>query len=469
MLKHRGPLEAVSGSELATVQLEPFEELRGASREVASSARTVQELSTVRKLQLRIVPYVALLYFISFLDRANVAYAKLTMAPDLGFSEWVYGFGAGLFFLGYMLLQIPGGLIVERWGMRRITTMILCIWGMCAMSLSVIHTAGAFFLGRFLLGVAEGGLVPGIVVYLSHWFPGQYRARAMAGFFLCSPVALATGGPLAALLLQIHWLGLAGWRWLAILEGIPALFFGGLTWFALTEKPSDAGWLSAAERMWLVEALEAEQAAKPAPARIGLLVLFRTPILLVLCAIIFLSNIGIQGFFLWLPTTVRRVSGMSAPLAALVSGLPFATAALSTWLCSWSSDRTQRRALHIYAPMLLAGLIFSLTASTTLPFGWLLFWLCTSAAAIYGSGPSFYLVPTLLFSEATAAAAVGMVNMAAGLGGFVGPVVVGKILQLGYPFSVAIKFLSASFFAGGLLCFVVRNRMRAPGRGSASE
>lgn len=419
------------------------------------------ERSAVRKAWLRIVPFIALLYFISFLDRANVAYAKLTMASDLGFSEWEYGLGAGLFFLGYLMLQIPGGLIVERWGMRRMTSLILWAWGICAASLGAIHTSHSFFAGRFLLGVAEGGLVPGIIVYLSRWFAGPYRARAMAGFFLCSPVALATGGPLASLLLRIHWLGFAGWRWLALLEGAPAVITGTITWFVLTEQPREAGWLSEHERKWLVGALEAERSAKIGPAGMRFSQVLRMPLLLVLCSIIFLSNIGIQGFFLWLPTTVRRASGFSAPAASLVSGLPFLVAAISTWVCSWSSDRSRKRAAHIYCPMMLAGMIFWITSLGNLSFGWLLFWLCASAAAIFGSGPTFYLLPTLLFSDSAAAGAVGIVNMAAGLGGFVGPIVVGKILQLGYPFSAAIRFLSASFFLGGILCFAVRRRIRA--------
>jgi ACS family tartrate transporter-like MFS transporter len=420
------------------------------------------EESAMRKIRRRILPFLSTIYFIAFLDRANVAYAKLTMAQDLGFSEWVYGFGAGLFFVGYLLLEIPGALIVQRWGLRRWTARILLTWGLCAISLSLVHTASSFYIGRFVLGVAEGGLFPGIIVYLSRWIPSRHRAKAIASFVLASPVALAIGGPLAGLLLSIRWLGVPGWRWLLIVEGIPALIFAVLTWFALPDLPADASWLSEGERTWLMDCLRAEHKANPESTTAQIVQVFRLPIVIVLCAIIFLANIGIQGFFLWLPTTVQRASGLSAPAAAVVSGSPFVVATISVLVCSWSSDRSGRRALHIYAPLMLSGIIFSVTALTSLSFGWLLFWLCASSAAIYGFGPSFYLLPSLILREPAAAAAIGLINMFAALGGFVGPTVIGKMFQMGYSFPRVIEFLSSCFFFAGALCFCVRRRLRDP-------
>jgi MFS transporter, ACS family, tartrate transporter len=416
----------------------------------------------MRKIRLRILPFLSSLYFIAFLDRANVAYVKLTMAQDLGFSEWVYGFGAGLFFVGYLLLEIPGALIVQRWGVRRWTARILLTWGLCAVSLSFIQSATSFYIGRFLLGVAEGGLFPGIIVYLSRWVPARHRAKAIASFVLASPVALALGGPLAGMLLAIHWFGVAGWRWLLVVEGIPALVFAVLTWVTLPDLPGDASWLSEEERDWLIGCLNAERKASQEPTAAQIARVFRMPIVIALCAIIFLANIGIQGFFLWLPTTIQRASGLSAPIAAFLSGTPFVVATVSVLLCSWSSDHSGRRALHIYAPLMLSGLIFSITALYPLSFGWLLFWLCASSAAIYGFGPSFYLLPSIILNEPAAAATTGLINMFAALGGFVGPTVIGKMFQMGYSFPRVIEFLSTSFFLAGLLCFGVRSQLRGP-------
>jgi ACS family tartrate transporter-like MFS transporter len=270
------------------------------------------------------------------------------------------------------------------------------------------------------------------------------------------------GGPLAGLLLQIHWFGLAGWRWLSIVEATPALVFSVLVWFLLPDRPTNASWLSANERCWLEARLKEECQFRLERNRIKAAQVFRQPIVIALCSIIFLANIGIQGFFLWLPTTVQRAAGLSASAASSLSGIPFLVAVASVYVCSWSSDHSQKRALHIFAPLLLSGLIFPITALTRLSFGWLLFWLCASSAAIYGFGPSFYLVPSLILNESAAAAAVGLINMFAGLGGFAGPAVAGRMLQMGYPFPLVIKFLSACFFLAGLLCFGIRNKLTPP-------
>lgn len=423
----------------------------------------------MRRIRLRILLPVAVLYFIAFLDRANVAYAKLTMAPELGFSEWVYGFGAGLFFVGYLLPEIPGALIVQRWGARRWVTLIMVSWGTCAMSLGFIHSATAFYVGRFCLGVAEGGLFPGVIVYLSHWVPARHGAGAIAIFTLASPAALAAGGPFAGWLLTLHWMGLSGWRWLSILEALPAIGFGILTWFVLPDDPRKVSWLSAGQCRWLVEQLHEEDLTHAQSGFRAMSAIFLSPLVLLLCGIIFLANIGIQGFFLWVPTTLQHAAGLTASRASMLSGIPFAVAVISVLVCSWSSDRSQRRALHIYLPLLLSGIIFSLTSLDGLRFGWLFLLLCLSSAAIYGFGPSFYLVPSLVLPGRQAAAVVGLVNMFAGLGGFTGPAIAGRMLATGYPFSAVVRFLSGCFFLGGALCFWIRKRIKNGGPTPAAQ
>src|SRR6267142_3923418 len=208
------------------------------------------------------MPYVFLLYIIAFLDRVNVGYAALQMAGDLGFSAEVFGFGAGIFFFGYVILEIPGSVIVERWSARKWIARIMFSWGILAIMMAFVKTAPQFYTVRFLLGAAEAGFFPGIIVYLSHWFRYQDRAKVLALFMAAQPVSLFIGSPISGLLLRVHWFGVPGWRWLFIIEGMPAIVFGFVTIFYLTDWPHQAGWLPNDERDWLTAELEREAQAK---------------------------------------------------------------------------------------------------------------------------------------------------------------------------------------------------------------
>src|ERR1051325_3082738 len=227
-----------------------------ASAPVASRAR--------RRIIRRTVPYLFLLYIIAFLDRVNVGYAKLGMLPDLNFSEAVYGFGAGVFFFGYFLFEIPGSIIVEKWSARKWIARIMISWGILAILMGFIHTKGEFYTVRFLLGAAEAGFFPGLIVYLGHWFRYEDRAKAVAMFMTAIPVSNIIGSPISGLLLDINWLNLAGWRWLFILEGLPAIIFGVVTIYYLTDRPHQAKWLAEDEREWIVGELEKEHQMKAA-------------------------------------------------------------------------------------------------------------------------------------------------------------------------------------------------------------
>ena len=220
------------------------------------------------KVARRILPYFFLLFIVAYLDRANVAFAKLSMAPDLGFSEAVYGLGAGIFFLGYFLLEIPGALIVERWSARLWISRILITWGLCTILVSFVKTASGFYAARFLLGLAEAGFFPGVIIYLTHWFPAQDRARALAGLILAVPISFVIGAPLSAWCLSLHWFGLQGWRWLFILQGLPAIVLGLITPFYLTDHPHQALWLAPDERAWLTDLLERERQQARAAGRV---------------------------------------------------------------------------------------------------------------------------------------------------------------------------------------------------------
>jgi ACS family tartrate transporter-like MFS transporter len=415
---------------------------------------------TIRKISWRVLPLVFLLYVVAFLDRANVAFAKLTMSPDLGFSEAVYGFGAGVFFVGYLLLQIPGALIVERRGGRALFASLLTSWGICAILVGFVRSPTQFYVTRFFLGVAQGGFFPGVLVYLSHWFPGKYRARAMAHFFASGLVALALGGPVSGLILRLNWFGFAGWRWVFIIEALPAVLLGVVTLLIMPEGPQQARWLSQEEREWVLSELGkgklTERSARPA----GIGRAIRQLSVIGLSLMSFFNNIGISGFFLWLPTTVQRASGLPVYLAAVVSGVPFAMGIVGQQFFGWSSDRTGERYLHAAVPFILAGLTFAASTLPGLSFGWVLFWLCMASIMIYGTGPVYWVLPTLILEESAAAAAIGFMNIFSGLGGFVGPTLVGRILT-GHSYSVAVFFLSLSFITAGGLTLTLRWKNRA--------
>jgi ACS family tartrate transporter-like MFS transporter len=245
---------------------------------------------TRRKITRRLVPFAFVLYIIAYLDRANVGFAKLSMTADLSFSEAVFGFGSGIFFIGYLLLEIPGALIVERWSARKWIARILITWGFCTVLVGFVRTPGQFYAARFLLGTAEAGFYPGLVIYFSHWFAERDRARAMAGLISAIPVSLALGAPVSALILRVHWLSLPGWRWVFILEGLPAVVFGVVTLFYLTDHPREAKWLEPDEREWITAELEGEKQRKKAHGHIPVWAALRKPNVLLLALALCSAN-----------------------------------------------------------------------------------------------------------------------------------------------------------------------------------
>ncbi|HVX67781.1 MAG TPA: MFS transporter, partial [Bryobacteraceae bacterium] len=312
-------------------------------------------LQARRKIARRVLPFIFLLYIVAYLDRANVAYAGLPMRAALGFSEAVFGFGAGVFFIGYFLLEIPGALIVERWSARRWLARILVTWGICTCLVGLVRTPLKFYGARFLLGAAEAGFFPGIIVYLTHWFRAGDRARAMAGFVIAAPVALAFGAPLAALILRMNALGLPGWRWVFILEGIPAVVLGVMTLYYLTDHPRHARWLTPGEREWIAGALAAESRNKAGAGSLAWWRALREPNVLLLTAAHFFACMAGYGFVLWLPNTLSKVLGFGPVAAALLSGLPFAAAIAAALLTGRSADRRGTPRRHAAAAMLCAA------------------------------------------------------------------------------------------------------------------
>lgn len=406
---------------------------------------------TIRKISSRLLPFVFVLYIVAYLDRANVAFAKLTMTRDLGFSEAVFGLGAGIFFVGYFLLEIPGALIVERWSARWWISRILVTWGICTVLTGFIRSATEFYVARFVLGAAEAGFFPGIIIYLTHWYPAAWRARAMAGFVAAIPLSLLIGAPISGLLLQVNWFDLPGWRWVFIMEGLPAIILGFITPFVLTDRPQQASWLADEERDWLTRELELERRKKLAAAKVTAWQALRQPRVILLAFSLFFANIGVVGYLFWLPSTVQQASGLAPGAAAALSALPFAAGLISVVVFGRSSDRTGERVLHAGLPLVAAGLLFAATAGTGLPMAARMLLLCATGAAIYAFPPAFWVLPTQKLGESAAAASVGLINSIGNLGGFVGPAVVGWLLTDNQSLGTAVLFLSACFLAGGLL------------------
>src|SRR5262245_16922857 len=401
------------------------------------------ENRTRRKIFRRIVPFLFVLYIIAYLDRANVAFAKLPMSSDLGFSEAVFGLGAGIFYVGYILLEIPGALIVERWSARIWMARIMITWGMCTVLVGFVHSARQFYITRSLLGIAEGGFFPGIVVYLAHWFAKEDRAKAMAGFTMAAPASLVIGAPISALLLNVDWFGLAGWRWMFILEGLPAVAFGVLIIFFLTDHPRGARWLLPQEQEWIASRLDGEKQALRRAGHLTVTQGLRQKNVLFLALACAFANLSMFAYLLWLPTTIRNASGLSVTLSTICSALPFGLAMITVPIAARSSDRTGKRKIHTIVPLVLAAAFFVLSAVPGLSFPLVLTLLCLTGAAAFSWVVSFWVIPSLILSESAAAAAVGLINMVNSLGSFLGPSIVGYLLTQGYSHRDVVLFLAS--------------------------
>ena len=383
------------------------------------------------KISRRLMPFLFLLYITAFVDRVNVGFAGLQMTRELGFSNEVFGFGAGIFFFGYCLLEIPGAMLAEHWSARKWIATIMMSWGVLATLTGFIHSAAEFNIIRFLLGVAEGGFFPAMVVYLTHWYRYEDRGKAIAMFMAAVPVSNMFGAPIAGLLLRLHWLGLSGWRWLLILEGIPAFIGGIATLFYLTDRPDKARWLEPEERKWIAAERARElREHKDQHSFRHILRAFRQPLVLFLALSYFLINTTNYGLNIWLPKIVQKLSGLSTLQLSLLLAIPHMIAVPAMLINGWHSDKTGERRWHAAAAALTAGiaLVLSQWAGGNTMAAMAMFTLATMSVMSYY--PPFWALATRLLSDRSAAASVGFVNLLANLGGFVGPYAVGFLTDL---------------------------------------
>src|SRR5215469_6731995 len=424
------------------------------------TAATTLEQSARRRIALRLLPFLWLLYVIAFLDRVNVAYGALEMSQDLGFSDRVFGLGAGIFFVGYVLLEIPGAILVERWSARRWIARIMISWGIITALVGFVHTSRQFYAVRFLLGAAEAGFFPGIIVYLTHFFTQRDLAKAVASFFAALPLSNFIGAPLAARILRIHWYGFEGWRWLFILEGVPAVILGIATLFYLTDWPQQAKWLPPEEREWIIGELQREKREKNLVRSYTILQALGQRDVLILTLVYFFSVTGYYGFVMWFPTILKRGSGFSVALVALLAAIPYAAGLLANLANGWHSDRTQERRWHT------AGVLFGASVSLLLAivyrshFFVQLGFFTLFAACVHSFQAPFWALPTLTLGESAAAAAIGLINSLGNLGGFVGPFIVGYLATRTGTFTSGMAWLLLSLLLSGFLVLRLPSRTR---------
>jgi len=405
-----------------------------------------------RRVMIRIMPYLFLLYIIAFLDRVNVSFAQLAMKGDLGFTDDVMGFGAGIFFIGYFLLEIPGSILVEKWSARGWIARIMISWGIVAIMMGFIQTKNQFYILRFILGAAEAGFFPGIIVYFSHWFRYQDRAKAVALFMAAIPISNIIGSPVSGLLLGINWLGLAGWRWLFIIEGAPAIIFGVVTIFYLTDRPHQARWLADDERQWLTSELEREKQEKQAAHSLNIIQAFKHREVVLLTLAYFFMVTAVYGFNFWLPPIVKKLSGSSNLMVTLISAIPYCVALVTILLVGWSSDRTGERRWHTALSMIVAGLGLLLSAAAGDRAALAIAMFCFAGAGMYSYLPGFWALPTSFLTGTAAAASIGLINSIGNLGGFAGPYIVGFLSEKTGSFLGGVLYLSVSaFIAAGLI------------------
>jgi ACS family tartrate transporter-like MFS transporter len=412
---------------------------------------------TRRRVDRRLMPFVFLLYVVSYPDRVNVSYAGLQMTKELGFSNSVFGLGGGIFFLGYFLLEVPGSILAEVWSARKWIARIMISWGFVASLTGLIHTAHQFYWLRFILGIAEAGFVPGIIVYLSHWYRPEDRGKAIAMFFAAIPASAVIGGPLSAIFLRIHWLGLAGWRWLLILEGLPAVICGVAAIFYLTDKPEHAKWLKDDEREWL--AAELRRAEKPAhmPAWKAL----HNPTVLLMAFTLLLGLTATYGVSLWLPKMVQQLSTYGVSQISLIAAIPALCALPAMMLNGWHSDRTGERIFHAAVPRTMAGVAMFICFFTTGSVWISVVLLSIATIGFYSAHPGFWPLPNLLLGKTAAAASIGLINSFGNLGGFIGPYVIGFVADRFGGFEPALLFLAVCSVASGLLILLLRPAVKA--------
>ena len=427
------------------------------------SSSSAQANAAYRKVAWRLLPLLGLCYILAYLDRINIGFAKLQMSADLGFSEAVYGLGAGIFFIGYFLFEVPSNVILHQVGARRWIARIMMTWGLVSLAMMWVTTAEMFYLLRFLLGIAEAGFFPGIILYLTYWFPAERRGRINALFMIAIALAGVIGGPLSGWILDHfdgHW-GWAAWQWLFLLEGLPPIFMGLVILFWLDDRIADAQWLTPAEKALLAAPIAAEEARKLSPP---LREVFTDGHVWWLSSIYFCLVMGLYGLGFWLPTLLRD-SGTSDPLMiGLLSAIPYALAVPTMVLVGKAADRRGERRWALALPALAGALGLGLSVLWA-DNPWLaLAALSLATMGIMSALPAFWSLPAALLSGTAAAAGIALINALGNLAGFLGPVAVGWLRDATQNSEAGMPLLILALVLGAILVLRIPARLVNDGR-----
>ncbi|HTI01211.1 MAG TPA: MFS transporter [Acidisoma sp.] len=422
----------------------------------------------IAKAARRILPIVLLCYIAAFLDRVNIGFAALTMNKDLGFSASVFGFGAGIFFLGYVVCELPSNLLLVRFGARAWIARIMITWGILSAATAFVWSPASFYIVRILLGAAEAGLFPGMIFFLTLWFPRAWRGRMFATFNIAVPLSSIIGAPVSGLILTglNGAAGLAGWQWVFLLEGLPAVVMGLVVMVALPGEPRAATFLEPEERLWLAGRVAAERAEQEAVQHFGVLRALTDPRVLLMCVIAVGLVWGTTGIAIWMPQFVKAF-GLSNLQTGFVAAIPPVFMAIAMILVGRSADRTGERVWHTAGPFLASAVGFVIAAFAAGPV-WGMVGLTIGAAGIGGASPNIWIFPSTLLTGAAAAAGIALINSVGSTGGFFGPAVIGWIRDATGGFSGAMLVLAAVMTITALCLIILGRAMRSTIRAHAA-
>ena len=410
---------------------------------------------TRRHVTRRLMPFLFFVYVVAYIDRNNIGFAGLQMTDELRFSASAFGLGSGIFFAGYTILGIPGAMLVEKWSARKTMSATMFLWGLVAAATGFIHTVTEFYSMRFLLGVAEAAFFPGIITYLGHWYRPADRAKAVAMFMAAIPVSQAIAAPLSAGLMQVHWMGLSGWRWLLILEGAPAIVCAVTSWLFLTDRPRQATWLAPEEREWL----ERETTRQPTGApKMSFWEVMRNKDVLLLCLVYFGGTVGNYGLNLWMPKMIQNFGKLSVVDTSLLSAIPALVAIPAMLLCGWHSDKTGERRWHTALPRVIAGISMALLTVQGLGMPMVLFLFAVAFSGIVAAYPSLWAIPPTFLGTTAAAASIGLISSIGNLGGFAGPYIIGFLSDRSGNYSGGLWAMAGTLVLCGFVVLAVRRR-----------
>ena len=425
------------------------------------------ESAVISRLMWRLMPFLFLLYIVAYLDRINVSFAVLQMRGQLGLSDRVYGRAAGMFFAGYFLFQLPSNLVMEKFGVRRWISGLMVTWGVISCLMIFIRGPISFYVMRFVLGAAEAGFFPGMILYMKHWFPASARARAVAWFMTANPIAGIVGSPISGALLGLSGKGLSGWQWMFLMEGIPAILLGVTVAWVLSDTPQEARWLKGDERAWLLEKLAEERQAESALRQENLWQVLLSPRIWMLSLVYFGVSTTMYGVTLWLPSVIRSLSGLGYFSTGLVAAIPFLVTAVVMVLVGMHSDRTGERRWHTAIPAFAGAAALAVagygTSTVVVVAGIRLGLVCAESMV----GP-FWAMATSRMTGLSAAAGIAVINSLANLGGYYGPDIIGLFRTVNGGFRGGLLAIAATVAISGVTALIVGRQTSGQATGQAT-